>query len=228
MHPTRTADGSATLFSAPYGQTFHSIKGALSEARHVFLEASSVLERLTVGCAVKVLEVGFGTGLNFFLSADAALKCDTSLEYTALERNLLEADTVRGLAYDAHLERPELAKAYLTFRTSLPKLVPEGVYLWAFDRVRLELRVGEATVQNLVDDTYRAVYQDAFSPDANPELWTESFLEKLYRATEPGGVLTTYSVKGEVRRRLQGVGFEVQKRPGPPGGKREMLVAVKL
>lgn len=227
MHHTRTADGSATLFSAPYGQTFHSIKGALSEARHVFLEASGVLEKLTGGCAVKVLEVGFGTGLNFFLSADAALKGDTSLEYTALERNLLEADTVRGLAYDVHLECPELAEAYLTFRASLPKLVPEGVYLWAFDRVRLELCVGEATAQNFVDDTYRAVYQDAFSPDANPELWKEGFLKTLYRATEPGGVLTTYSVKGEVRRRLQGVGFGVQKRPGPPGGKREMLVATK-
>ncbi len=193
----------------------------------MFLAASGVLDKLTRGHSVKVLEVGFGTGLNFFVTADAALKAGTGLRYTALERSLLAADIVADLGYEAHLEQPDLVTSYLAFRDGLPETVPDGVYEWAFDGVRLELCVGEATEQAFIDDTYNAVYQDAFSPDANPELWTESFFGSLYRAVKPGGALTSYSVKGEVRRRLQRVGFEVQKRPGPPGGKREMLVALK-
>ena len=227
MYPLRTEDGSATLFSPAYGQTFHSSKGALQEARHVFLEASGVLEKLTLRQSVRVLEVGFGTGLNFFVSADAALKTGAELKYTALERTLLSAEVLEGLAYEAHLEHPEMIEAYLEFRSSFPATVPDGVCEWAFGGVRLELRVGEALEQRFVDATYNAVYQDAFSPDANPELWTESFFTTLYQALQPGGLLVSYSVKGEVRRCLKRVGFTVQKRPGPPGGKREMLVAVK-
>ena len=227
MYRTRTEDGSATLFSPVYKQTFHSSRGALQEARHVFLEASGVLDKLTHGEKVQVLEVGFGTGLNFFVSADAALKAGTLLSYTALERELLMASVVGELGYKAHLEHPELVESYLTFRSALPETVPGGVYKWRFGEVRLELLVGEATERTFIDDTYDAVYQDAFSPDANPELWTESFFEGLYRALESGGVLVSYSVKGEVRRRLQRVGFEIHKRPGPLGGKREMLWVCK-
>lgn len=227
MYRTRTEDGSATLFSEAYAQTFHSSKGALQEARHVFLEASGVAAKLTRGEKARVLEVGFGTGLNFFVSADAALKTGAELRYTALERDLLSVDIVAGLGYEASLEHPDIVTAYLTFREALPKRVPAGVYMWRFEGVGLELLIGEATEQRFRDATYNAVYQDAFSPDANPELWTESFFAELYRTLKPGAVLVSYSVKGEVRRRLQRLGFTVQKRPGPPGGKREMLVAVK-
>lgn len=183
--------------------------------------------KLTRGEKVHVLEVGFGTGLNFFVSADAALKAGAALRYTALERDLLTADIAGELGYETHLEQPELFKAYLRFRNTLPETVPDGIYTWAFEGAGLELLVGEATEQYLIDDTYDALYQDAFSPDANPELWTEDFFANLYRTLKPGGALVSYSVKGEVRRRLQRLGFTVQKRPGPPGGKREMLVAVK-
>lgn len=226
--PTLTEDGSATLFSAAYGQTFHSKRGALTEARHVFLEGSGIAARLHAGARAKVLEVGFGTGLNFFVSAEAALKTGAALAYTALERDLLPAATVEALGYDTHLE-PNLIQAYLTFRNTLPQNVPGGTYLWNFEEVRLALRVGEALAQTFMEDTYDAVYQDAFSPDANPELWTESYLGSLIGSLKPGGVLTTYSVKGAVRRRLQDLARDllVEKRPGPPGGKREMLWVCK-
>ena len=82
--------------------------------------------------------------------------------------------------------------------------------------MRLELRIGDATQQTFEEGSFDAVYQDAFSPNAYPELWTETFFTKLYHALKPGCVLTTYSVKGEVRRRLQSLGFKVEKRPGPP------------
>lgn len=227
MQPTKTADGSQTLFSERYAQTFHSDKGALSESRHIFLKASGVRKRLHKGLYTSVLEIGFGTGLNFFLSADKALSSGAKLDYSALEQTLLPADLVQSLGYEDYLEHAEIIVAYLVFRDTLPQQVSLGTYPFKYEGVTLELRVGEGAEQSFQEARFDAVYQDAFSPDANPELWTEAFFGKLYKALKRDGVLTTYSVKGDVRRRLQALGFEVQKRPGPPGGKREMLRARK-
>lgn len=222
-----TADGSQTLFSERYAQTFHSDKGALSESRHVFLAASGIAERLQNRQPSSVLEVGFGTGLNFFLTADVALKHEVALTFVSLEQTLLASELVRSLQYDSFLEYPEILTAYLRFRDSLAKDCTPGPQQFSYGTLRLELLLGEATVQNLPESYVDAIYHDAFSPDANPELWSESFFSKLYQALKPEGKLTTYSVKGEVRRRLKALGFAVEKLPGPVAGKREMLRAVK-
>ena len=69
------------------------------------------------------------------------------------------------------------------------------------------------------------IYHDAFSPASQPELWTPAFLTGLAGALGPGGCLVSYSVNGAVRRALGALGLRVEKLPGPPGGKREMLRA---
>jgi tRNA U34 5-methylaminomethyl-2-thiouridine-forming methyltransferase MnmC len=224
----KTVDGSNTLHSERYAQTFHSDKGAVTESKHVFLETSEVAPNLRTGESQQVLEVGFGTGLNFFLTADVASKHETHLNYAALEQTLLPASLIQQLGYENYLEREEVLESYVQFRQSLPDEVANGKYTFEFRTVRLELLVGEATTQIFEPNSFDAVYQDAFSPDANPELWSETFFAKLYDALKPNGKLTTYSVKGDVRRTLQSVGFKVEKRPGPPGGKREMLIAAKM
>lgn len=222
-----TADGSQTLYSERYGQTFHSDKGAVTESKHVFLWASGVTARLERSLTTSILEVGFGTGLNFFLSADLALKTETPMTFVSLEQSLLSSETVQGLGYEEGLEHPELLTDYCQFRDALgPE--PGGKQVFKFKDVRLELLLGEATEQNLGENRFDAIYQDAFSPDANAELWSETFFTKLLHALKPGGKLTTYSVKGEIRRRLKSLGFEVEKIPGPVGGKREMLRATKV
>lgn len=227
MTLTDTADGSRTLYSDTYQQTFHSDKGALAEARYVFLNGAGVPERLTKG-TVQILEVGFGTGLNFFVTADEALKCSGVLNYTALERDLLPGAILDKLGYRSHLNHPELFDSYLQFRESLPLLPTPGPYRTALaGGVTLNLVIGDATKQSFDSATFDVIYQDAFSPDANPELWSEAFLGQLAHSLKPAGVLTTYSVKGDIRRRLAQLGLTVSKRPGPPGGKREMLVAEK-
>ena len=227
MQAKDTADGSKTLFSPRYKQTLHSHKGAVTESKHVFLGESGCLERLEQGQDANVLEVGFGTGLNFFLTADAALRCKANLQYLALEQDLLDAQTIRTLSYQTYVSS-ELIAAYLSFREGLPRKAPHGLYTFELENVRLELLIGEATEQSLPKNQFEVIYQDAFSPDANPELWTDAFFSKLYASLKPGGVLSTYSVKGEVRRRLQTVGFNVEKRAGPVGGKREMLLAWRV
>ena len=71
-----------------------------------------------------------------------------------------------------------------------------------------------------------ALYLDGFSPTRNPEVWTPDFVARLAGALAPGGVLSTYSAAGHVRRSLQAAGLHVERRPGAPG-KRECLRAVK-
>ena len=218
-----TADSSATLYSERYAQPFASVHGALSESRHVFLGGSGVGERLAAGGQTRVLEVGFGTGLNFFVTAQACGACPhAQLDYTALEHTLLSAETVAQLEYGARIG-DELVAAYLDWRSGLS--ADPGPYTFVRGRVKLELLLGDAAAQRL--PAADAVYHDAFSPAVNPELWTEAFLGQLAAALTEGGSLVSYCVQGEVRRRLEALGLRVSKRPGPPGGKREVLVARK-
>ena len=121
MRTTQTGDGSLTLHSERYGQTFHSHHGAVTEARHVFLDASGVAERLLRGQETRVLEVGFGTGLNCWLAADAATGAGTRRELTSLEQSLLSAATVQELGYSRELQEPALLERYLDWRSSQPK-----------------------------------------------------------------------------------------------------------
>ena len=224
---TPTADGFDTLYSTAYGQTYHSTHGALTEAQHVFLEGSGVAERLARHRPTRVLEVGFGTGLNFLLTAHQAAATRTRLHYTALEKNVLPAEMLALLNHGKRLDALPLSEALLTWRRTLPDTPPPGLYAHPFsEALSLQLVVGDATEAVIPDPAYHAVYLDAFSPDANPELWTEAFLARLFAVMHPGGTLATYSAKGSVRRALEAAGFRVKKRPGPPG-KREMLMAVR-
>lgn len=220
-----TADGSLTLQSERYGESYHSRHGALTEARHVFLEGSGVAARLARSEPTEVLEVGFGAGLNAVVTADAAAATGAPLRYLALERELLAAATLRALGYRRLLRHPELADAVVAWRGALPPRPPAALRL-ELGCVTLELLLGDARTAPLPSGVH-AVYHDAFSPVANPELWQAPFLARLFRALAPGGALVSYTVQGAVRRRLAALGFVVTKVAGPPGGKREVLVARK-
>jgi tRNA U34 5-methylaminomethyl-2-thiouridine-forming methyltransferase MnmC len=220
-----TADGSATLFSSRFGQTFHSRHGALAESRHVFLAGSGVGRRLGAGLPARVLEVGFGTGLNFLVTAQAAQAAGAHIDYVALERDLLPEQVLAGLGYERYA--PDVLDRLLAFRRGLATRPRPGGYRGEGPGFTLELRLGDAAGAYVEEAAFDAVYHDAFSPDANPELWSAEFLARLARSLDTGGILATYTVKGDVRRRLVEAGLRVTKAPGPPAGKREMLVAAR-
>lgn len=227
-HVQRTRDGSLTLYSARYAQAYGSRHGALTEALEVFLKPSGVAARLAAGRA-RVLEVGFGTGLNFFVTARAALRTPGArLHYVALERDLLTAAELAALGYGALLGEEGLVEAFLAWRSGPASEAQPFSFARSGAEVTLELRLGDAAerVRGLAC-AHHAVYQDAFSPEVNPELWTPAFLACLAAALVPGGTLTSYCVQGEVRRRLAALGLVPHKRPGPQGGKREVLLAYK-
>lgn len=224
----KTGDGSNTLYCDQYRQTYHSIHGAVTESNHVFVSSAGISQRLKNKLPTCLLEVGFGTGLNFFLTADQALEMSANLEYWGLEQHLLPPDLFAQLAFEAFVDHQELIHAFIAWRSGLEMNPPDGLYTFGFsDTLRLHLLIGNAVDCPLPAVDFDAVYLDAFSPDVNPELWTINFLARLADVTTPGAKLTTYSARGLVRHNLAAAGFAVQKMPGPPG-KREIVVGTRL
>jgi tRNA U34 5-methylaminomethyl-2-thiouridine-forming methyltransferase MnmC len=234
-----TADGSRTLFDARAGQTYHSDRGAWAETRHVFLEGSGVAERLRPGTTVRIVEVGLGTGANLLASWDAARAAGARLHYRALERTPPPAAVVAALGLEERLADRSLVPAWLEVLADLARQrAPAWRAYRPADDLTLEVALGDAAAgaggapagpaaRALQPDWADAIYHDAFSREASPTLWSEVFLRACARALAPGGAWVSYSVAGEVRRRLRAAGLDPAKRPGPPGGKREMTRAVR-
>jgi len=224
-----TQDGSRTLSNAS-GEAYKSLRGASSEARAVYLEGSGMAARLASGRGGRVLEIGFGAGLNFLVTAAAAQAAQAPLEYFALELAPPPADTLRELRYAELLAPSTVPEALVTWRAGLGEVVAGGRHTFEHGGVRLELFVGDALSPAWeAGATWRAdaVYHDAFSPAGQPELWSPEFLARLAGRLAAGGALVSFTVAGDVRRALESQGLSVSKVGGPEGGKREVLVALK-
>ena len=224
-----TSDGSRTLDSQTYGETYHSINGALTEARHVFLNASGVTSRLQNSLATRVLEIGFGLGLNALLTADLAESHNTALVYESYEHDLVPATIIEALDYQSLLDNPCLVNTLLkSIRSRQPADL--RIQCRMSDTVSLSIHLADASRSSLLPEgrkPFHAIYLDAFSPDTNPECWSPVFFSQLANALTRGGCLSTYSAKGNVRRAMLAAGLQVRKQAGPPG-KREMLIAHKV
>lgn len=212
-----TADGSMTLYRKDLDEHYHSVRGALAESLHVYLGLGWRAAPLEEG-RVRVFEVGFGTGLNAALTAREALGAGIPTEYISVELYPL-SPAVSSLCIGR--QPRELAG----------ELRKVNDARWDADVVINDcftLRKIEADLLTMtLPENIGAVYFDAFAPEKQPALWSPEIFRRLHRAMIPGGVLVTYCAKGAVRRMLQSVGFRVERLPGPPGGKREVLRAVK-
>lgn len=214
----RTDDGSHTLYLPEMDEHYHSTKGALTESQHVFIEMG--LHRFP-GRSPHILEVGFGTGLNAFLTLLEAEKGYDAVHYTTLERYPLATEVIRQLEYPSRIESGEQELYYRLHQAE-----------WDQDIAitpRFTLCKREVDFQTFsFSGKYDVVYFDAFAPEKQPGMWTQELFNKLYAHLSEGGVLTTYCAKGVIRRMLQSAGFTVERLPGPPGGKREILRALKI
>ena len=222
-----TEDGSHTLFSEMAGQTYHSSHGAVQESRHIFIDAALAKAQNDMGNArLSVLEIGFGTGLNALLTAQWARENGVKIEYTTIELYPLREEVYRELNYGRLLgdEGLFLGLHEAEWDVGLVEVTDN----FAIRKCRCDivewLCNEECGMRN--EELYDVVYFDAFSPDAQPELWTEEVFRCVYGLMRRGGVLTTYCAKGDVRRAMLAAGFGVEKLQGPPG-KRHILRAVK-
>jgi tRNA U34 5-methylaminomethyl-2-thiouridine-forming methyltransferase MnmC len=211
-----TNDGSATLYVPDLNEHYHSINGAVQESEHVFIGMG--LKGINKK-DVRVFEFGFGTGLNALLTLLSAK--DYSIIYHTMELYPLSWSIVKRLGYEEFLGLSE------ENRVVFKKMHQTQWEKETSIRTKFAIKKINASILKYpLEENYDLVYYDAFAPDVQPELWDEEIFSRIYNSMNPDGRLVTYCAKGEVRRKLQRVGFSVERLPGPPG-KWEMMRAVR-
>ncbi|MDE0978796.1 MAG: tRNA (5-methylaminomethyl-2-thiouridine)(34)-methyltransferase MnmD [Flavobacteriales bacterium] len=219
-HPSirLTGDGSPTVQLPDSEVTYHSIHGALTEAKHVYIEQGIDSLDVPKNRAIHVLEVGFGTGLNAALAMLWARDHDRTVHYRGLEPYPLLASFWDDYPW---------AKWPFDVSTCMKRLhaVDVNTTETFFEKstFRLENKGVEDDLNS--EDLYDVVFYDAFAPSYQPELWNRQLFRKLRESVRPGGILVTYCAKGFVRRNLMAAGWDVLAIPGSPG-KKEMLRGV--
>ena len=213
-----TADGSRTLFVPELNEHYHSVKGALTESKHIFIKMGFKHSKVLNPA---ILEIGFGTGLNAFLTLLEAGRTKRKVRYTGIELYPLKEETLKSLDYP-EIICPEHSEDY--DRLHSISWEKEETITAYFTLRKIE---NDFTRYVFPENCFDIIYFDAFAPEKQPEMWTQALFDSLYKSLRIDGILTTYCAKGIVRRMLQTAGFVVERLPGPPGGKREILRATK-
>lgn len=218
-----TADGTPMLARRDLDEGYHSGRGALAEARHVFLEASGAAARAAAGVPTAILEIGLGSGLNAIVTWAAFAAADAPLRYVGVETDPVPAAWFDRLGY-AGLDptAPEVVDWLRAFANA-----PPGARVTLAHTARQATAMRVDALRAAPGDPFDIVYLDAFSPASAPALWTEAALAHWRDQLRPGGVLVTYCAQGAFRRTLRSLGMQVERLAGPPGGKREMTRAIR-
>ncbi len=213
-----TKDGSQTIYIRSLDETYHSINGAVSESMHVFINSGFNYLCNQGLNNIRLMEIGFGTGLNAFLTLMESIKNKINVEYTTLEPYPLDQTIIDKLNYGKDIGHEEEDKFTLLHEANWEKRteITEN-----FTLLKLKSKL-EAFDPGSVK--YNLVYFDAFAPGKQPEIWSLENITKLSSAMEEEGVFVTYSAMGKLKRDLRLVGFEVESLPGSIG-KREMVRA---
>ncbi len=216
-----TSDGSATLFNAAVGENYHSKHGALQESQHVFVNSGLQFFIDTFQkTEVDILEVGFGTGLNFLLSAEKAKAANIRINYTGIEKYPVPLHLLDKTAYGQYIDSAENWQKFLEI---YEKSFTENIEY--IDGVKL--RNHQVDLLNFNDQKkYDLIYFDAFAAVHQPEMWSKESIAHTCSFLKDKGIFVTYSVTGELKRNLKSLGFNIQ-RPAGAAGKREMMRAIK-
>jgi len=217
-----TEDGSHSLYHEGLKETYHSFHGAYQESLHVFIfyGLDSWLAKNPKRFPLRVFEVGFGTGLNAWLTLVWAEQNQIPVLYHSIEPFPIEKEIYSKLNYVDLNDGIWHFHNYFQLLHDIPwnEGRPVSEYFnFKKDQVTLE------EVKLYPNDV---VFFDAFAPSKQPELWHKDMLEKVTKAMNPGAVFATYCAQGQMRRDLKSLGLEVENLPGPPG-KKEMTRAWK-
>ena len=212
-----TGDGSKTIQIKGWDEQYHSKHGAIQEAYHVFINHGLCLFEKT---SISILEIGFGTGLNAFITSLEHTKRALNVNYTGVEAYPVAKEEIEQLGYAAALGVPEMNTHFNNLHESVWNERVEITPSFHLEKQKMDFK--DIKAKNL----FNLIYFDAFGARVQPELWTVSIFKKMFTALKPKGYIVTYAAKGSVRRAMQEVGFLVERLPGPPG-KREMLRGYK-
>lgn len=225
----QTSDGSSTIYIPEMDENYHSTHGAIQEAEHVFIQHG--LRKMEEGDArgheleegneqeasISIFEMGLGTGLNAFLTK---IRSKAPIEYTGIEAFPISDEELNALNYVDQIGEE--------FKNDF-----DSIQNAAWDEtVKIDSKFSihkiHAKIENyqLEQESFDLIYFDAFGPRAQAEMWEIQILQKMYEGLKIGGALVTYCARGQFKRDLKSLGFELEALPGPPG-KREMTRAWK-
>ncbi|MES2545760.1 MAG: tRNA (5-methylaminomethyl-2-thiouridine)(34)-methyltransferase MnmD [Bacteroidota bacterium] len=212
-----TLDGSTTIHLPDWNESYHSKHGAIQEAKHVFIKNGL---SLFPDKDVAILEIGFGTGLNSFITFIEAKKFNQNIDYVGVEAYPIAEDEVLKMNYVSELnavsDRNIFEDIHQSSWEEKNQIAPH-----------FSLTKRKQFFENISDkDKFDLIYFDAFGYRVQPELWSTEIFEKMYKALKENGILVTYAARGVIKRSMQEVGFTVEKLEGAPG-KREMFRARK-
>jgi tRNA U34 5-methylaminomethyl-2-thiouridine-forming methyltransferase MnmC len=212
-----TRDGSSSIFLPELNETYHSTFGAIQEAKHVFIKNGLSLLNDE---SVSILEIGFGTGLNAFITFLESKKSNQNINYVGVEAFPVELEIIENLNYVSQLEATEHLAIFNKMHQSF----------WEIENAITSNFILTKRKQKFEDisdlEIFNLIYFDAFGFDVQPELWSEDIFKKMYNALLPEGILVTYACRTSIKNAMKSVGFTVKKIQGAPG-KREMLFATK-
>lgn len=213
-------DGSHTLISDQFGVSYHSTHGALQESITVFLAAGLHYARHNFLSEIKILEMGFGTGLNALLTLIEAEKYKKLVSYNTVEAFPISLKEAKSLNYVDILNSQVHQDSFESMHKSKTlEQIQLGKY-FSFKKHLCKIEDLES------QEKYNVVYYDAFAPTTQPELWDEAMMKRIYNLLEDQAVFVSYCAKGSFKRALKAAGFKIEALPGPPG-KREMTRAIK-
>lgn len=211
-----TKDGSSTLFIPEWNERYHSKNGALQESLYVYIEKGLYyLEKQNI----RILEIGFGTGLNVLLSM-IYQKNSTKISYTALEPFPIKKEIYENLNYPFLEPLKNSQNIFIQLHELPEKTFYKVNENFHFIKYYQKIQEFETT------EKWDLVYWDAFGPRVQPEMWSLELCQKIYDLLDINGIIVTYCSQGQFKRNLKQVGFKVEVLPGPPM-KREMTRAIK-
>ncbi|MDR2584619.1 MAG: tRNA (5-methylaminomethyl-2-thiouridine)(34)-methyltransferase MnmD [Prevotellaceae bacterium] len=214
-----SGDGSSTLFDKRTGECFHSLFGAVQESMHIFINEGWREVSSHGKSEIALLEIGMGTGLNVLLTCLESEKDGKSVRYDAVEPYPITQEEVSQLNYPSFFPEPQVSLLFTKIHScnwGVPQQITPSFRLTKHRCSALEI--------DFPPSSFDLVYFDAFSPKVQPDLWGSEMFSLISKTLKPNGILVTYCCKGEVKRILRSLGFEVKKLAGPPG-KREVLRA---
>jgi len=221
-----TLDGSTTIHLPEWDESYHSKHGAIQEAYHVFINggfslfASSDGKSSSKEKSVSILEIGFGTGLNAFITYLEAEKANKYVDYVGVEAYPVLLDEALQMNYVSELKVSE--KAAIFNRMHHVSWNEKQVISKHFNLTKRQQFFQDISDVNQFD----LIYFDAFGFRVQPELWSVELFNKMFKSLKSGGILVTYACRGSIKRAMLACGFQVEKLPGAPG-KREMLRGIK-
>lgn len=212
-----TSDGSTTIYLPEWEENYHSKHGAIQEAKHVFIKNG--FDKFDQD-KISILEIGFGTGLNAFITFLEAKDSSKTVYYSGVEAYPVDFSEVAQMNYVNELQATDFDGEFQKMHTcewNVNVKISDNFFLTKRKIIFAEIADVEA---------FDLIYFDAFGYRVQPELWSTEIFQKMYNALKPGGKLVTYAARGVVKRSMIEVGFSVEKLAGPPG-KREMFLASK-